>query len=75
MTPNNVIRNLSDDELRQSAIEALDWRMKGVLSGQKLRDVAQRLVSEAGVEDFDAPRMAEGLVIEEAAVRYVQQSR
>lgn len=75
MSPNEVVRSLTDAELRLSVQEALDWHKKGVLSGQSLRDVAQRLIVDAGVEDFDAPRMADSLVIEEAAARFVRQAR
>lgn len=74
MTPNELIRNLPDTELRLCAAEALAWRRKGVLSGEALRGVARRLIVETQVDDFDATRMADNLVIEEAVVRFVAQA-
>lgn len=35
---------------------------------------AQRLVADTGVEDFDANRMADSLVIEEATARFARQT-
>lgn len=43
MSPNEVVRSLTDAELRQATSEALAWRKQGVLSGEHLRKVAQRL--------------------------------
>lgn len=74
MSPNEVVRSLSDAELRQAVQEALEWRRKGLLSGQMLRAVAQRLVADACIEDFDANRMADALIIEEAAARFARQA-
>lgn len=73
MTPNEVVCSLSDADLRQSVTEALDWRRKGVLSGDCLRQIACRLTAGSGVEDSDAIRMADGLVIQEAASRFARQ--
>lgn len=70
MSPAQVVRNLVDAELRQSVQEALAWRNKGELVGQSLHEVAQRLVADAGVDELNATRMADTLVIEEAAARF-----
>lgn len=74
MSPNEVVRSLTDAELRQATSEALAWRKQGVLSGEHLRQVAQRLYTDAGVEEFDANRMADALVVEEAAARFARQA-
>jgi len=68
-----LVRTLTDDELRRATSDALTWRKQGILSGEKLREVAQRLAAEAGVEDFDSNRMADALVVEEAAARFARQ--
>lgn len=73
-TPNEIVRALTDTDLRPCVLEALEWRAKGVLSGQALRGLAERLVTEAGVDDLDANRMADSIVVEEAATRFGRQS-
>ena len=72
MTPKKIVRDLSDSALGHCAIEALYWRRKGVLSGGMLRRVADRFVGESGVAESEAPRLADVLVIEEAALRFAK---
>lgn len=74
MTPNQIMQGLSDAELCKNVVAALDWRKKGVLSGTDLGDLAARLTKEAGLPEVDALRMADTMVIEEAAARFVRQS-
>lgn len=71
MTPNSLIQNLSHHEVEVAAAEALAWRRRGVLQGDALRGIATRLVAEIGIPERDSLRMADSLIIEEAAARYV----
>lgn len=72
MTPVEIVKTLSDSTLYQCATEALSWRKSGTLNGEALRQVADQLMAKADVDDRDATRMADMLVIEEAARRFVQ---
>lgn len=71
MIPNALVQRLSHQEVEVAAAEALAWRRKGVLEGDSLRQIARRLISEAGIPEDISLRMADTLVIEEAAARYV----
>lgn len=71
MTPNAIAQGLSHQEVGEIVAEALEWRRKGVLNGGALRRFANRLVTEAGISEHDSVRMADSLIIEEAAARYV----
>ncbi|GIK74351.1 MAG: hypothetical protein BroJett021_33390 [Chloroflexota bacterium] len=71
MTPDSLIQNLSHHEVEVAAAEALAWRRGGVLQGDALRGIATRLVAEIGIPECDSLRMADSLIVEEAAARYV----
>ena len=75
MTPSEVVKALTDSQLRMNVLEGMRWRKKGLLSGRGLRDLAQRLVSDAGIDEADATRMADLLSVEEAAARFSRLDR
>lgn len=70
-TVNDVLQSLPDGTLRQSVTEALEWNRSGVLRGDALCSVAERLRVEAGFEDDGLLRHADTLVCREAAKRFV----
>ena len=70
-TANALVSALSDDVLRTMAREAIAWRREGVLTGEALRALSRRLVSELGLAPHDSLAIADSLVIGEAAARFV----
>jgi hypothetical protein len=74
MSPNEIVRKLTDPELRECVLESLDWRKKGMITGNRLQAVANELMAAGQADESDATRMADSLVIEEAASRFSRQN-
>ena len=75
MTPKEVVSGVSHEELTACVVEALRWRATGNLTGAALEALATRMVAEAPtLQTTDALRLADALVVEEAALRFVGQS-
>ena len=74
MNPHKIVGSLSDAELSGCVREALAWRKSGVLTGPALEGLAKRLAEEAGREHIETTRLADTLVVEEAATRFCRQS-
>lgn len=70
-TANQILREVPDAELRLAAAEALDWSRTGVLTGDALRRIAERLQAEAGLAEDGVLRDTDTLVCREAARRFV----
>ena len=73
ITPNTLARSLEDSDLCEMVLEALDWRCKGTLCGDALRNFALRLELESGISTDDTLQIADSLVVAEAAGRFARQ--
>lgn len=65
-----ILRTLTDAELRQATREALSWSKSGILQGDVLRTLAARLETEAGISPDGLLRDTDTLVCREAARRF-----
>lgn len=75
MRPSDVVVALPATELTEAARQALQCRGAGVPPGEALRRVALRMADEAGVDEYDALRVANTALINEAARRFVEAAR
>lgn len=71
-TANEILRALTDAELRQATREALNWSKTGILQGDVLRTIAVRLEAEAGITPDGLLRDTDTLVCREAARRFAE---
>lgn len=72
MRPSQLLINRSPDDLRQLVNEILQWQATGVLIGDSFEGFCREL-QETGLAPDSGPalrRMAESLVLVEAARRY-----
>lgn len=69
-TPNQILHALPDAELRQMVIEVLAWQRTGTLPGTAVRNLAERLVAEAGLSEEGVLRDSDTLIMCEAASRF-----
>jgi len=74
MTPKEVVSGVSHEELTACVVEALRWRATGKLTGSALEALASRLVEKASISADDALRLADVMIIEEAAARFAAQA-
>lgn len=74
MTPKAVVSGATHDELTACVVEALRWRATGKLTGSALETLASALVEKASIAEADALRLADVMIIEEAAARFAAQA-
>lgn len=72
ITATEILRALPDHELRQAVQEALGWNKTGVLQGDVLRAIADRLETEASMSHEGVLRDTDTLVCREAARRFAE---
>lgn len=70
LTVNQVLQSLPDGTLRKAVMEGLEWNTSGLLQGDALHYVAERLRAEAGIETDGLLRDADTLVCRESAKRF-----
>lgn len=70
MTPYRLIKSLSDADIRLMVGELLVWQKSGVLSGDAVRSLADRIVAETGLSEEGVLRDSDTLIMREAAIRF-----
>lgn len=63
--------NLSHSELSEMVMEIVEWHKNSILVDGKLRRFADKLQSDWGVPAVQKVKLAETMVLEEAAIRFV----
>lgn len=69
-TPKQLIRAIPDTDLRRLVTEIVEWQTTGVLPGTAVRNLADRLVTEAGLSEEGVLRDSDTLIMCEAAIRF-----
>ena len=70
MHPENVLKKLTDKELKSAASEVIDWHKTGILKGDRLRNIANEYKSLNIPSDI-CLTLAEKEVLFESTIRFI----
>ena len=71
MTPKQIVKNLSDDELKQSILEIKQWHKTGKLPDGIVRSVSKRIEQKANVPNHLSLRVTEDAILLKVADRFI----
>jgi hypothetical protein len=70
VTVRSILKTVSDADVAECVRELIAWQDSDKLCGGALTALAERLVSETGVDEMSSLQHAEAAVLREAAVRF-----